>query len=241
MSEAPDDLVPPEGDDLRNWVVPIGAVTDAPGGVDFEFRGTGTFLAGDDGYCLTAGHVLDSLCPPSGAALVRNGEWRFAQIREAWRHNTEDLGLLRFDPGARGSPFEVSPLGIHQSSRFRQWGYPQTVQFDHVVDGRAIRSLELVYDEGYVRRRLTEPQLPKISSRSLFELSGRAGPGASGAPLLVVAPGVSPWQMIGVYVGERSCDAFHSGGVGYGVRLAGVDVNPEAPEWRSWSPSPSPE
>lgn len=90
---------------------------------------------------------------------------------------------------------------------------------------------DLVYNEGYIRRRYTG-ELPVIFGRSFYELSEVAGSGSSGAPIckLNISPlfgfiKPSAWDVIGIYVGEKINDRGTS--VSYAVR---------EDAFRHWSP-----
>jgi hypothetical protein len=91
-----------------------------------------------------------------------------------------------------------------------------------VAGNQVVVRPDLVYNEGYVRRRYTG-ELPAIYGTSFFELSEVAGTGASGAPVCkITAPA---WDVIGIYVGEKINDRATS--VSYAVRVE---------SFRSWVP-----
>lgn len=112
-----------------------------------------------------------------------------------------------------------------QGCSYWSWGYPEDVLWEQVVDGKARVSPDLVYFEGYVRRALSEAQLPVRWGARLWELSDPGGRGCSGAPIVKRQAG-EQWSVIGMYVGERTnSDGIH---VGYAV---------QRDDFADWSPS----
>ncbi len=75
----------------------------------------------------------------------------------------------------------------------------------------------MIFTSGYVRRRISFPIL-SIKGKALIELSSIAGEGCSGSPLFSIAPHQN-WQIIGIYLGERTNDRATS--VSYAVRNDG--------------------
>jgi hypothetical protein len=85
------------------------------------------------------------------------------------------------------------------------WGYPKDVQYETTNDrGLALPRPDLVYAEGYVRRRLSDVEIPLVRGRNFYELSSAAGKGFSGAPVIKKQHGGGDWQVAGVYVGQRT-------------------------------------
>lgn len=90
-------------------------------------------------------------------------------------------------------------------------------------NGQAIIRPDLVYNEGYIRRRYTG-SIPALWGSSFYELSEVAGAGSSGAP--ISKPTAPIWEVIGIYVGEKVNDRATS--VSYAVR---------EDSFRDWKPT----
>lgn len=104
--------------------------------------------------------------------------------------------------------------------RYMLWGYPVDVQYEVPNEhGVALPRPDLVYVEGYVRRRLSNIDLPGIRGSQFFELDSAAGAGCSGAPVILRQTGGGDWQVTGVYVGNRVNET-EGVRVGYATRVA---------------------
>lgn len=214
---------------MRDYVFPlISTERDGDALRMVGLRGTG-FLVGSRGVALTAAHVIgDGIGDLSALFLSSTGEWLAVGVQQAERHDREDIAALRLDeaqPWGR-SFLALSSATEHQSCPYMLWGYPEDVAREVVIEGRVRHRPDLVYVEGYVRRRISNLDLPRIRGTGLFELSDPGGSGCSGAPVIKRGTGGGDWQVIGIYVGERSNDDGIF--VGYAVR---------ADCFRDWSPS----
>ncbi|MFF8644394.1 trypsin-like peptidase domain-containing protein [Streptomyces sp. NPDC015345] len=103
-------------------------------------------------------------------------------------HPTQDVALLRLEPGTYVSPCVLSRRQEYASMSYMLWGYPEAVLYESVVDGIALQRPDLIYSEGHVRRRISD-SIPGIHGSRFIELSTPAGPGCSGAPLIDRTPG----------------------------------------------------
>ncbi len=215
-----------QSDFIRDYVFPIAAVTQSgPGERRFErLLGTG-FLIGRRGFALTATHVLNLQANEISAGMfVQDGKWRAHDLTDLAVHPTEDVALIKLEGRDFGSICRLGGTWEGQSARYMSWGYPEDVLHEVVREGHAAARPDLVYSEGYIRRRLSDTSLPLIKGSQFFELSDQAGGGCSGSPLLKRV-NQETWPLIGIYLGERTNDS--------GVRV-GYAVREEA--FRDWSP-----
>ena len=104
------------------------------------------------------------------------------------------------------------------------WGYPEDIAQELEGQGRVIERPELIYAEGYIRRRISQHAFPGIRGTQLFELSEVVGPGCSGSPIYINRKPF--WDVIGIYIGERLNE--RSTSVAYAIR---EDV------FRDWVPT----
>ena len=124
------------------------------------------------------------------------------------------------------------PLGadsrpwLDRELRSRRGRHPDDVAREIVVDNVVVPRPDLVYAEGYVRRRMSNPKLPKIKGTGLFELSDPGGVGCSGGPVFKRRGPRGDWPLIGVYVGEHLNDD------GVFVGYAAMEER-----FRDWSPA----
>lgn len=179
-------------DQLPNIVVPVVKISLQPGGgVRNEgFAGTAFLLQHGQGLAMTARHVADELTSGEAAVLFRgtDGAWQPAAVQGIEPHPTQDVALLRLEPGTYVSPCVLSRRQEYASMSYMLWGYPEAVLYESVVDGIALQRPDLIYSEGHVRRRISD-SVPGIRGSRFFELSTPAGPGCSGAPLIARTPG----------------------------------------------------
>jgi hypothetical protein len=211
---------------IIDYVFPLCTVADPTTGPPWRiksFLGTG-FLIGNRGFALTAAHVIPDVPPDQIVAVfVRDGRWWGARLLAHERHPTEDVGIVRLAGEPWRSFFRLSNTWEGSSKGYQMWGYPEDVAHELEREGRVITRPDLVYAEGYLRRRVTT-QLPRIRGSEFFEVSEVVGPGCSGSPLYVNRQPF--WDVIGIYVGERL--NHRSTSVAYAVR---------EDAFRDWVPS----
>ena len=204
-----------QSDAIRDYVFPIASIEGKTGETGVKrILGSG-FLIGNRGFALTAKHVIMGSKEECLAAVfvLESGGWFGYQIIQKELHPEEDVALLKLSGGPWKSFLRLSNTTEHASCKYRLFGYPDDATFE-LTDGRQVLVRpDLIYNEGYVRRRYTGT-LPVIQGQSFFELSEIAGTGCSGAP---VSKFTSPaWDVIGIYVGERLNERATS--VSYAVR-----------------------
>jgi hypothetical protein len=209
------------GDNVRDWVLPVVTAERRSGGVHVAFRGTG-FLLKDSETVITARHVARSLGDGPAGVLVPDSDnaWRLHVFTDVDEHTTEDMASLTLPGGDRGSPIVLDALKEeHSAMQYMLFGYPIDVQYEVIAEGSAMPRPDLVYAEGYVRRRLTNVEVPSMPGSRFYELSAPAGSGFSGAPM-IRRPSEGLWHVVGVYVGQRTNET-EDVRVGYATRLAG--------------------
>lgn len=222
MLELPDDKI-------TNFVMPVvRAERKSDGSIDYKGLLGSCFLIRDTGgVALTAYHVAAGMEVGTAAVLFldASARWQAVFVKEVRKHPSQDVAVLVLEPDHRfPSPLALSREEHYASMPYMLWGYPEAVLHEVVVNDRAGERPDLVYDEGYVRRRISW-DLPKIRGSRFFELSTVSGGGCSGAPVISRRPvdaGQEIWKVIGVYVGERRAGDI---AVGYAVRIADIDVD----------------
>lgn len=189
-----------------------------------SFLGT-CFSIGARNFALTAAHVVAPAQHPMVAVVHPELSWRAIPVRQIETHPSEDLALLDIEPPAAGttwkSIFGSDRIGAHASLPYAVWGYPADALTEVVEHGQMTMRPDLVYSAGHISRRLTGLDLPNIKSTALYELSGVAGAGCSGSPVLNRLPG-RHWDLIGVYLGQRRRDDLDGTAVGYALRFEHV-------------------
>ena len=205
---------------IRDFVFPLGFLRDGK----FELAGT-AFFVGGQGVAVTAGHVVREITSEASPMGLFATDTSFEQIEilHAECHPTEDVGVVKL-AGNWHSMIEVEPSVEHSSCRYQLWGYPETVAHEirrtatNQEDAASLVRPDLIYNEGYIRRRISE-QLPVsvFQGEAFYELSEVGGSCCSGAPIIRASRAVpGPWQAIGVYVGEETGRGPTS--VGYATR-----------------------
>jgi hypothetical protein len=114
---------------------------------------------GDGCLAMTAGHVADTVVIGEHAALFADaaGSWRAAAIVGVQKHPSQDVAVLRLEPGSYASPFTFGRTQENASLGYTLWGYPEAILYETEVDGRAVPRPDLVYSQGYIRRRISRP------------------------------------------------------------------------------------
>ena len=184
-------------------------------GDDFQYKtvtGT-TFLIGKRGFALTAAHVIDQI-EVSGddyafGFLSDTFHWRAGRINSWEKHPTEDVAILKLSHAICPSWLVIQPEPQHQSSVYDSWGYPISVaEQPKIYEENGQDRPELIYTNGYVRRRISR-KLPISIYRgtSFYELSEIAGDGCSGGPVIQKSTvGRLTWSVFGVYIGAAAGD-----------------------------------
>jgi hypothetical protein len=204
---------------IRDYVLPL--IEARKNGEVFEFkRFHGTcFLIGAEGYALTNAHVLGAEKENVlGVLNIPNDEWSFHEVTESETHPTEDVALLHIPTVSYPSFMKISSASEYSSFPYMQWSYPENVVGELEEDGHIQNRPDLVYLQGYIRRRMTDILIPGINSKSLYELSGAGSLGCSGSPVLATTS-TQPWRVVGIFVGEKQTKLDNGyAAVGYAVR-----------------------
>lgn len=191
-----------QSDAIRDYVFPLCVTSGSPGqGWTFEsFLGTG-FLIGNRGFALTAAHVIRNYSSSRIVAMFahQSGGWWGTEVCAHSLHEKEDVALLKLAGGPWQSFFRLSNTWEGSSRNYQMWGYPEDVATELEEEGRRIHRPDLIYAQGYIRRRIAH-EIPSIRGVQLFELSEVVGQGCSGSPVYVNRGGV--WDVIGIYIGE---------------------------------------
>jgi Trypsin-like peptidase domain len=201
------------GDRIIDYVFPVVAAkrVDAQT-IDYRgLLGTGFLVKNGGGLGLTAGHVADSIVADQVAALFRDvtGAWQPKAITAVERCSGDDLALIHIEGITWQSPFFVTSAAEYGSAHYSMWGYPLDVTNEQEANGRVAPRPDLIFSEGHIRRRLTDIKFRGIAGRKMYELSNVAGSGCSGSPVCIRQPGRDPFEVIGVYIGERYSEADH--------------------------------
>lgn len=238
-------------------------------------EGTGFLVAGGRGLGVTAKHVINALlakaplivdystpfpvnaetCVPLAMFFDDDGGYRSASIVAVDPHPSEDVALFRLLDHDFYSPYSFTADRHDASGEYSVWGYPDEVRYDYFTETQKPLNVPLIFNGGYIRRRMTrEIPPPGPLGRNFYELSTPAGSCCSGAPVSIRT---DPWRAIGVYVGERrqpdrhlsETDVIVGSAVGYATRAdalvqhwpqlfgAAIDLAqlcplpPDAPEW----------
>lgn len=165
------------------------------------FRGT-AFLIGDRGVGLTAEHVIrDPAMQLAVLAVAADNTWTWHAISSTEAHGTEDVAVFKVDDPLPAPYLRITPEWEGSSLSWTLWGFPEDVVNENEEQGQVVFRPDVVFVSGYIRRHLSGVEIPRINGKELYELSGLAGQGCSGAPVIHNAGGT--WRVLGVYLGER--------------------------------------
>jgi hypothetical protein len=153
-------------DRIRDYVFPLCVAAESPGDT-WEFRlflGTG-FLIGNRGYALTAAHVIHDHRDSQLVAVFahQGGGWWGADAQAHCLHEQEDVALLKLDGGPWRSFFRLSNTWEGSALNYQMWGYPEDVATELKNQGRIAYRPDLIYAQGYIRRRINH-EIPSITA-----------------------------------------------------------------------------
>ncbi|RUP26200.1 MULTISPECIES: trypsin-like peptidase domain-containing protein [Mycolicibacterium] len=184
-------------------------------------EGTGFLLSGGRGLGVTARHVaqamlaactsldvlyaridtIDEVSIPTAGFVGDDGYFRSAPVMAFDLHPTEDVALFRLPDDDYYSPYTITTAQHFGGADYGLWGYPDDVRYDYYAEDNLKLNVPLVFSAGHIRRRIsTSLPINTVRGQKFYELSAPAGACSSGAP---VAVRHQPWQVIGLYVGER--------------------------------------
>jgi hypothetical protein len=212
-----------QGDVIRDYVFPLALAEMQDDGYVFQkFLGT-AFIIGRNGYVLTASHCVNNVDDSKlvGMFVDKGNSWCAFRLKIIAIHPEEDVALLKFLEGEWKSIFVLTKKFINSSFEYKSFGYPLDALYEELqsndIYGRISPRPDLIFTSGYIRRRISFPVL-SIRGKALIELSSVASEGCSGSPIFSVTP-YQNWQVIGIYLGERTNDRATS--ISYAVRNDG--------------------
>lgn len=228
---------------IRNCVISIARV-DTGGGVAKIVSTYGTaFLIGNRGFALTAKHVIAGKAKPlAGLTMAAASGWIWANIVAGETHPSEDVAIIKLNPGACTSGFQLSSSVEMASSRYQIFGYPGDATRLESAQGEFP---DMVYTEGYIRRRFSASLYPttgplpntgsaQVTGTSFFELSQIAGTGTSGGPVFDLA---KPMAVIGIYSAEKHTPHVITSGDQPITQLTSVSYAVRDDAFRDWKPA----
>jgi len=228
---------------VRHCVVAVARI-DAGGGIARIVSTHGTaFLIGNRGFALTAKHVIAGKSKPLAALTMAEASgWTWSNIVASETHPAEDVAILRLDPGSCKSGFQLGSSVVMASSRYRIFGYPSDATRFETASGEFP---DLVYTEGYIRRRYSASLSPllgssspagrsRVAGTSFFELSQIAGTGTSGGPVFDLA---EPMTVIGIYSAEKHTPHLIATGDTPITQLTSVSYAVRGDAFRDWKPA----
>ncbi len=187
-----------------------------------ELIGTG-FLIGRLGYAITAGHVIDQLLEDNEpndhilAGFLEDNKWTVLTISHYEKHESEDVGIIKINNLKRNSILRITDAPYVSSAQYICWGYPHEVAKELLnLSENALLRPDLIYTQGYVRRRIDGELYPTIifKGTQFYELSETVGGGNSGGPIIDKnSLSNDIWTVFGIYIGEKS-----EGNISYAVR-----------------------
>jgi len=234
---------------VRNCVIAVGRVDSGSGGAKIVSTYGTAFLIGNQGYALTAKHVVAGRNKPLAAlTMTAAGGWTWVHIAGSEMHPSEDVAIIKLDPGSCKSGFQLSNSVEMASAKYQIYGYPGDATRSEADKGEFP---DLIYTEGYIRRRYSASLYPpsgpvpstgasqasgasQVSGTSFFELSQIAGLGTSGGPVFAV---FEPMEVIGIYSAEKHTPHVIANGDKPITQLISVSYAVRDDAFRGWKPA----
>lgn len=187
----------------RDCILPLIEMSLHEDGFDYEsFHGT-CFLIGSDGYAITNLHLLGVRKGNElGVLIVENGLWRAHIVEATETHPVEDIAILKLRGMKYKSFLKISTRSEYSPCKYKQLSYPEDVESELVIDNRVVHRPDLIYLEGYIRRRMSNMEIP-LKGSDFYELSEPGSTGCSGSPVIDMRGG-EIWDVIGVYCGNKT-------------------------------------
>lgn len=196
-------------DFMRDFVFPVCTFKNknlTNSEIEFDkFLGT-AFLIGDNGFALTASHVIENFHHELAGMFVNEDlTWQGFHFEKIEHHPSEDVCLLKIFGGKWKSPFKLSNDKIMPWKDYLICGYPLDVLHEDksTMDeySRIPPRPDMIHAKGYIRRRISRNlEISGVRGTNFFELSSIAGKGCSGGPLFEIHGECS--EVLGIYVGE---------------------------------------
>jgi hypothetical protein len=162
------------------------------------------FIIGNRGYAITCSHVIEKNVLNKDKFLaglfVHQNKWIFSKIIQYESHPTEDVAIIKLSMDQCHSFLQVVDRKEYSSLSYRMFGYPVDVAYELEKEGRCLTRPDLIYTQGYIRRRINFPIL-RLKGTKFYEISELAGRGCSGAPIIKFTKPI--WEVIGIYAGDR--------------------------------------
>lgn len=228
---------------VRNCVVSVARI-ETTGGIARIVATHGTaFQIGTRGYALTAKHVIAGKPQPLVAlTMAEAGGWTWTRVVASEMHPSEDVAIIKLEAGACRSGFPLSNGVELASSRYRIYAYPGHATRLEAAKGQFP---DLVYTEGYIRRRYSASVYPSTGSSSpagaariggtaFFELSQLAGTGSSGGPVFDLA---DPLTVIGIYSAEKHTPQVITTDDKQIIQVTSVSYAVRDDAFRDWKPA----
>ena len=204
------------------------------GEVEYEELFGTAFLIGQNGFAITCAHVIDQLHDglTENQILITHfpykGQIYPFELVNFEKHENQDVGIFQVKGPKLSSWLKVLNSHENSSMEYHGWGYPrETAKELKLLDPNAFEYPELIFTQGYIRRRIDRELYPTFiyKGNSFYEVSDLGGSGYSGSPIIKKSTvGQKVYGVIGIYVGEKE---------GEGVPV-GYVVNSEC--FANWAP-----
>ena len=217
-----------QGNAIRDYVFPLATANRVKGEMHFNnLLGSG-FVIGSNSWALTCSHVTQANNLANDEIIVTmfvaDDRWCGFEVTNIENHPTEDVAIFKIQHEPLSSIFSLSDSWEGSSLNYKMFGYPDDMMFELDESGRSTGRPDLVYLQGYIRRRINH-DIPQLRGKAFFELSEVGGTGCSGNPVFKIIPNDPVWKIVGIYCGEKLNDRGAS--VSYAVR---------AEVFRNWIP-----
>lgn len=193
---------------MQDQVVPVSVIERTGKTARIKALCGTAFFIGNNGYALTAKHILPEENTTSLAISIlihdktkQQTKRHHVIIEDMDCHPTADIAIIKTDITTWHSIFQLNIKKQCPNTRYQLTGYPLAAAKDPTKPPENRLNPAIGYNIGYIRTYLADTNKQDMPNTVFYELSKAGGLGIPGSP--VFRKTGSTFEVIGIYVGEK--------------------------------------